>query len=451
MYSKKSKKIAAVLTALCLSIGLVACGSEEVSPSTETGESSVVESSVEESSVVESKDASEEKSEEVSNEESVVESTEETKEPTVQEEKKYNIANFDIPDTESMRFVRDMKIGWNLGNSFDANNCTWLSNGLDYETAWCGAKATPELFDVLKEAGFNTIRIPVAWHDHLTDGYTIDEAWLDRVNEVVDYCIDRDMYVILNIHHDNDVKFLYPTNQYLDQSEEYVTAIWSQLSVRFCDYDEHLIFEAMNEPRMVGHNNEWWIDPNNADCKEAIACINILNQDFVNVVRASGGNNETRYLMCPGYCAAPDGVLNSGFVLPTDPIENDNHIILEVHAYYPYSFALESPGTDVWSSANARNVTDAIAFMNDLYKKYVANGIPVVIDEFGSMEKNGNLEARVDHAGCFIANARARGITCVWWDNNVVSGNGERFGIIDRATAQWVFPEIVEAMMKYAQ
>lgn len=364
----------------------------------------------------------------------------------------YEVGKFEVPDTEAYRFLQDMKIGWNLGNTFDAIDCTWLKDDMDYESGWCGAKTTPELIQAIKEAGFNTVRIPVSWHNHLSDekNYTIKEEWIARVNEVVDYCIDQDMYVILNIHHDNNDTYLYPDTEHLDQSMAYVTSIWKQLAERFGDYDEKLLFASMNEPRLVGHTNEWWINPSNPDCKDAIACVNTLNQAFVDTVRETGGNNASRYLICPGYDASADGALNNDFVLPTDPAENDNHIIVSVHAYTPYSFALEMPGKDQWSSSTASDLRDMTGFMDKVYDKFVANEIPVIIDEFGAMEKKGNLEARMDFAGCYIAQARARGITCVWWDNNVMRGDGERFGLIDRKTLNWEFPEIVDVMMKYA-
>ena len=464
MQRQKFKKFSGMLCTVLLSLSITACngGSEPVPEgSVEAGmsqeESREADSSLEtqttegqeESSLAETQTA--ESQEESASEEPAKETTAQDAD---KEEEGYTIAHFDLPEGEVFDMLYDMKIGWNLGNTFDAIDCNWLSNELDYESAWCGAKTTTALIDELKEAGFNTIRIPVSWHNHVSsreEGYVISEAWLNRVTEVVDYCLSKDMYVIINIHHDNNVNYLYPSTPYLEQSKDYITCIWTQLSEHFKDYDHKLLFEGMNEPRLVGHNNEWWIDPNNADCIDAISCINELNQTFVDTVRASGGNNASRYLLCPGYCASPDGVLNKGFVFPTDPVNNDNHIILEVHSYSPYSFALESPGTDTWSSKNGRNTGDAVSFMNDLYKKYVSNGIPVLIDEFGSQEKNGNLESRIDHAGYYIASARARGITCVWWDNNLMQGNGERFGIIDRNSLKWAFPEIVEAMMKYAQ
>lgn len=441
------RKVTGILLALALSFSLTAC--QGTAP--EESEGTMQESS----GFEEMEDGTEESAQPSQDAAGSSAQPEESTAPSQEEgleEPEYKIADFEIPDTEAFRFVRDMKIGWNLGNSFDAVDCTWLTDEMDYESAWCGARATPELIQTLKDAGFNTVRIPVSWHNHVKDkeSYTISEAWLNRVNEVVDYCIDRDMYVIINIHHDNNEEFLYPTNQYLDQSVRYVTSIWTQLAERFRDYGEKLIFASMNEPRLVGHTNEWWIDPNSEDCKDAISCINTLNQAFVDTVRASGGNNAVRYLICPGYDASPDGALNDGFVFPTDLAENDHRIILSVHAYTPYTFALESPGTDTWSSKSAKDVAELTGFMNKIYQKYVVNGTPVIIDEFGAQEKNGNLESRVDFAGCYIAQARARGITCVWWDNNCVKGDGERFGIIDRRKRQWVFPEIVEAMMKYA-
>ncbi len=364
------------------------------------------------------------------------------------------VKQFEVPDTEALRFVRNLKIGWNLGNTFDAYDCNWLNNEMDYEGAWCKAKTTETHIQMLKDAGFNAIRIPVSWHNHLSDkaAYTISQPWLERVAEVVGWCLDRDMYVILNIHHDNSKEFLYPSSEYMEQSLAYVTAIWTQLAKRFQDCDEHLIFDAMNEPRLVGHKNEWWIDNNSADCKDAIDCINRLNQAFVDTVRASGGNNATRYLMCPGYDASTEGAVNPGYVLPTDPVEsNDHRIIVSVHAYTPYEFALDEKGTDTWSCSNTTDTSKLVPFMNTLYEHFVSKGIPVIIDEFGARDKGGNLQSRVEFAAYYVAAARSRGLTCFWWDNNALTGSGELFCILNRQASEWAYPEIVEALMKYAE
>ncbi len=361
-----------------------------------------------------------------------------------------DIERNDIPQNAALDFVNDMKIGWNLGNTFDAIDCNWLSDELAYESAWVRVKTTDPMIKLVKEAGFNTIRIPVSWHNHVSgDDHQISEPWLNRVKEVVDYAISRDMYVILNIHHDMSDKFIYPTSQYIDQSDHYVRSIWTQVAKRFADYDDHLIFESMNEPRMVGHKNEWWIDPNDKDCKDAINSINVLNQTFVDTVRTSGGNNEQRYLMVPGYAASYSGALDPGFKLPTDTVPDK--LIVSVHAYTPYNFALEAGGVSTFDVDKHASVQEIDYFMTELYNNFVSNSIPVVIGEFGARNKKNNLQDRVNFSAYYIAAAKARGITCVWWDNNDFTGDGELFGLFDRSAYRWKYPEIVDALMKYAQ
>lgn len=356
--------------------------------------------------------------------------------------------------SDACKFVRDMKIGWNLGNTFDAWSDENKANELDFESYWCGTVTTKEMVDAIKEAGFQTIRMPVSWHNHVSqDGnYTISEVWMNRVQEVVDYAIDNDMYVIINIHHDNSTDFMYPSQEYLEQSKAYVAAIWSQAAERFADYDEHLIMESLNEPRLVGTNHEWWLDAYNQECIEAVQCINELNQVFVDTVRASGGNNKERYLLVPGYCASLDGATNKYFALPQDIEGNENKILLEVHAYIPYHFALqgenESGSTDQWSSDRTSDTSEIDKMMDKLYQTYVKNGIGVVIDEFGARDKGGNIEVRTDFASYYVAAARKRGITCCWWDNNSFSGGGENFGIFRRSDCQFPYPDLVEGMME---
>ncbi|MDE6739654.1 MAG: glycoside hydrolase family 5 protein [Lachnospiraceae bacterium] len=352
------------------------------------------------------------------------------------------------------KFVRSMKIGWNLGNTFDAYSDQNKVDEMAYESDWCGIVTTKEMVDEIKAAGFQTMRIPVSWHNHVTsDGnYTISEAWLNRVQEVVDYAIDNDMHVIINIHHDNSTSYMYPTTEHLEQSKAYVAAIWSQVAARFADYDEHLIMEGLNEPRLVGTSDEWWLDLNKQQCVEAVQCINELNQVFVDTVRAAGGNNGERYLLVPGYAASLQGVTNRYFELPQDIAGNENKILVEVHAYTPYDFALRAPGEgksiDRWSADDKASTAEIDELMDTLYKKYVQNGIGVVIDEFGARDKNGNTQARTDFAAYYVAAARQRGITCCWWDNNAFTGDGENFGIFRRRVCSFLYPELVEGMME---
>ncbi len=365
-----------------------------------------------------------------------------------------NLTQYNTPDNEAMQFVEDLKIGWNLGNTFDAIDCTWLPDEMQYEAAWCGVYTTKAMIDALKAKGFNAIRVPVSWHNHVSgNDFEISQPWLNRVQEVVNYCIDNDMYVILNIHHDIDEDYYFPSSTYLENSRRYMTSIWSQLAERFAGYDERLIFESVNEPRLVGHINEWWIDMNNADVIDSINTINTLNQVFVDTVRATGGNNASRYLMCPGYCASSDGAINQYFKLPTDIAGNENKLIVSVHAYTPYNFALQSQadgGTDYWSVNDTASTSGVTGFMDALYNKYTSKGIPVVIGEFGARNKSDNLQSRVEFSSYYIATARARGITCFWWDNNAFTGTGELFGLLDRATCQFRYPEIADGMIRYA-
>lgn len=364
-----------------------------------------------------------------------------------------NLDSFDIPQNDGLKMVKNMKIGWNLGNTFDAVDCDeFIADKLDYESVWSGVKTTSEMIKMVKDAGFNTIRIPVSWHNHVNEDYKIDKAWLKRVNEVVDYCISSGLYVIINIHHDIDKNYIYPSTQYKESSLKYIEVIWEQLSEKFKKYDEKLIFEAINEPRLVNTNFEWWLDVNNQDCIDAVEMINLYNQRFVDVVRKSGRNNTKRYLMVPSYAASPEYALNDLFKLPNDISKNNNKIILSVHAYTPYNFALQShkEGGSVsnFSIDNAQSTKDIDDFLDRLYQKFILNGVPIIIGEFGARDKMFNLKDRVDYSSYYVSSAMARGITCCWWDNNAFFGNGENFGLLDRKTLEWKYPDIVVALME---
>ncbi len=157
--------------------------------------------------------------------------------------------------------------------------------------------------------------------------------------------------------------------------------------------------------------------------------------------------------MIPGYGASPQGALIDVFELPVDIVQNK--LIVSVHAYTPYNFALqgqtESGSTSEFSSDNQNNVYEINQFINQLYSKFISKGTPIVIGEFGARDKNGNTQDRIDFATYYVAYARANGITCVWWDNNAFSGEGENFGLLDRKTVTWKYQEIVDGLMKYAQ
>lgn len=193
--------------------------------------------------------------------------------------------------------TQNMTIGWNIGNSLDATGA-----GLSYhETSWGNPKITQELINTVKAKGFNTIRIPTTWYPEVTTStdengnpvYTIKEEWLARVKEVVDYAYQQDMYVILNIHHEEWInRSDFPTAY--DEMSERLKQMWTQIATYFKDYDQHLIFEGMNEPRQIGTSYEW---QGNAECYEVV---NKLDADFVNTVRSiDSPYQDTRLLMIP--------------------------------------------------------------------------------------------------------------------------------------------------------
>lgn len=362
-------------------------------------------------------------------------------------------------DTEAI--LEDMGLGWNLGNSLDATG----GSGLDTETSWSNPKTTQALIDKVKSLGFNTVRVPVSWGKHVSgDNYTIDSAWLARVKEVVDYCYKNDMYVILNIHHDTKSSAsasgagYYPRSSAFSSSEKFVTSVWSQMAEYFKDYDYHLIFETLNEPRLIGTGYEWWFSKWNipSEVKDAIDCINKLNQKAVDTIRNTGSNNRGRLIMCPGYDASIDGATVSGFKLPTDISGNKNRIALSVHAYSPYNFAMNvgSGSTSTYTSSIKNELQDLFSTLKSNFRD---KGIPVVIGEFGSTDKNNTAE-RVKWATDYTALAKKNNIPCVLWDNNafaVYNGsnivlNSEYHGYINRKNNTVTSPakDVIEALMK---
>ena len=364
-------------------------------------------------------------------------------------------------DTEAI--LEGMGLGWNLGNSLDATG----GSGLDTETSWSNPKTTQALIDKVKSLGFNTVRVPVSWGKHVSgDNYTIDSAWLARVKEVVDYCYKNDMYVILNIHHDTKSSAsasgagYYPRSSAYSSSEKFVTSVWSQMAEYFKDYDYHLIFETLNEPRLIGTGYEWWFSKWNipSEVKDAIECINKLNQKAVDTIRDTGSNNRGRLIMCPGYDASIDGATVSGFKLPTDISGNKNRIAVSVHAYSPYNFAMNIDTSNGATSTYSSSIKEELQnLFSTLKSNFRDKGIPVVIGEFGSTDKNNTAE-RVKWATDYTALAKKNNIPCVLWDNNafaVYNGssivlNSEYHGYINRKNNTVTSPakDVIEALMK---
>ncbi|MCL2328504.1 MAG: cellulase family glycosylhydrolase [Bacteroidetes bacterium] len=344
----------------------------------------------------------------------------------------------------AQKWVENVKIGWNLGNTLDTflegNEDECDGDPLCYEALWGNPVTTKAMITALKEAGFNAIRIPATWHKAADEDFNIAPEWMARVTQVVDYAVENDMYIVLNSHHDNEIfKF---TEAEKEQSLYAFQKIWEQIADNFKDYNEKLVFEALNEPRTLGSANEW-----SGGTAEEQRVVNEHYQVFVDVVRASGGNNSNKRILLInpyGANAFDDGM--NGLELPTDVVPNK--LIVSFHNYAPYQFCFnpEEYSESTWH----RTVYETMYItypIENYFAKFVSNGIPVIIGEFGAHNKN-NEAARADWADFYVKYAAYRGIKCFWWDNGLATTteNEELFGLFDRNNLTFYFPEIASAL-----
>jgi len=375
--------------------------------------------------------------------------------------------------------VGNMRIGWNLGNTLDSNSGDTLNMWIEadkhrtpatYETAW-GQKVTqPSLFRMLRDAGFNAVRVPVTWYPHMEASFNsvfinnnggkhrytpwypsrddigkdIQAEWMSRVKQIVDYVIGQGMYCILNIHHDtgaaNTAWLIADTEVYARQRARF-EAMWTQIAETFKDYDHHLLFEGYNE--MLDKRRSWcyasFNAPNKYDAVEAIDAYNAINlyaQSFVNAVRATGGNNAERNLIVSTYGACDGrGTWSEHLQEPLDQmlLPSDNvkgHIIFEVHTY-----------PDISNIDNAKS--EILATMQTLNKTLVAKGAPVIIGEWGASSEKAYKENRnnmLSFARYFVEQAKKANIPTFYW-----------MGLTDgesRTKPEFSQPDLVEAIVK---
>ncbi len=360
----------------------------------------------------------------VNEESSVAENNTEKEESSVKNEtsQKDESSSADKQETSTGDFrsaseiVEAMNVGWNLGNTFDCYDfASWTSDG---ETAWGNPKTTAAMIKSVKDAGFNSIRIPVTWGDHM-NGNTIDSAWMNRVQEVVDYAYNEGMFVILNMHHDDYTWFTPNDTEYASDSAK-LKAIWQQISERFRNYGDRLLFEGMNEPRTVGTANEWM-----GGTAAERAVINKYEQDFVDTVRASGGNNAERTLVVTSYAAsAVDSAINDV------KVPSGGNIIVSVHYYAPWKFA-----DGQTTQFTDKDKSELEATFGKLKSKFINSGTPVIIGEFGCVAAASD-SVRSQYFDYYISTAKKYGIKCFVWDNGVSSGESS-FGIFDRTALSW--------------
>ena len=312
--------------------------------------------------------------------------------------------------SEAMEFVKNIKVGISIGNTLDATDGRLKKDAAPsaFETAWHNPVITKRFVDSILDAGFNLVRIPVSWTNHLGEApdFVIEKSWLDRVQEVVDYVYSRKAYIILNLHHE-DWNFPYYDN--CEAACRKIRAVWKQLCERFADYDEHLIFEAQNEPRKVGTELEW-----NGGDEEGWEVVNTTNRAFLETVRAAGGHNSGRYVMLPGYGA------NCKVGIRHIAVPEDKKVIISVHAYEPYEFALQIPGRRNWN----HDTEEIDRLMRDLQELYTDRGIPVIIGEFGAMNKEDNEDERAEWVKYYVSAAAGMGFPCVCWEKVFFVGEG---------------------------
>lgn len=361
-------------------------------------------------------------------------------------------------DLNQQQITEAMGVGYNLGNSLEANDA-----GTPNETAWGNPKLTEQFVLAAKSAGFQSIRIPVSYLNKIDDnnGYQIDSAWLDRVQEVVDYCVKNDMYAIVNMHGDGYTTinggWLLCGNSDQTKIREKYKACWQQIATRFKDYDEHLIFESMNE-----EFDGTYGDPNRTHYEN----INTYNQIFVDTVRQTGGNNDKRWLLIPGWNTDIDYTVGDyGFALPTDQYlssgvaAGEKRIMISVHYYAPWEFCgTESQAVTQWGSKATDSTKKASwgdeSYMASQFKKlkdkFVSQGYPVVIGEFGAINKSSidsqNTVCRADFYQKVCYYAKQNGLVPVAWDNGYNGVYG--FCLIDRSTNTVAHPEVVNAVME---
>ena len=361
-------------------------------------------------------------------------------------------------DLNQSQIVEAMGPGWNLGNQLES-----VTDNVPEETNWGNPVITEKLIQSVKAAGFKSIRIPVSYFAKIDDDkdYTIDSKWLDRVQEVVNYCIKNDLYAVINIHGDGyntiDGSWLLCNGKNQTEIKKKYKKVWKQIAERFKNYDEHLLFESMNE-EFDGSYSE----PN----KEYYQNINDYNQIFVDTVRKTGDNNTKRWLIIPGWNTNIDYTAGDyGFKLPTDQyrdksIDNEEQrIMISVHYYSPWDFCggencvITQWGNEADDPSKTSTTCDETYMKNQLNlmkTTFADKGYPVFIGEYGSIDKT-SYDSENEYYRAYFARklcqlSRKNGCIPMYWDNGYNGVHG--FGLFDRTTCEVTQPVIIDAIME---
>lgn len=361
-------------------------------------------------------------------------------------------------DLNQSQIVEAMGPGWNLGNQLES-----VTDNVPEETNWGNPVITEKLIQSVKAAGFKSIRIPVSYFAKIDDDkdYTIDSKWLDRVQEVVNYCIKNDLYAVINIHGDGyntiDGGWLLCNGKNQTEIKKKYKKVWKQIAERFKNYDEHLLFESMNE-EFDGSYSE----PN----KEYYQNINDYNQIFVDTVRKTGDNNTKRWLIIPGWNTNIDYTAGDyGFKLPTDQYRDksidkeEQRIMISVHYYSPWDFCGGENGVITQWGNEADDPSKTSTTCDETYMKNQLNlmkttfadkGYPVFIGEYGSIDKT-SYDSENEYYRAYFARklcqlSRKNGCIPMYWDNGYNGVHG--FGLFDRTTCEITQPVIIDTIME---
>lgn len=362
----------------------------------------------------------------------------------------------EVGDNDAWKMAKTLGLGLNIGNQMDAFDG---NTEMAIEGYWTnGQKLSQAVFTSLKSKGFKSVRIPVTWLGHIgaAPDYKIDDR-LDRVAELVDWAEKAGLNTIINIHHDGsldhnggtsytthwlNIRGAESSDAVNTQIKAEIKAVWTQIAERFKDKGDFLIFESFNEIQ-DGH---WgWSDDykSAAGKKKQNDILNEWNQVFVDAVRATGGNNATRWLGVPGYAASPDFTLTDGFKVPSDPA---NRIMVSFHNYTPYAFCQTGEAND-WGHTRRSNLTDS-NYSEDyqkeifykFYKAYVEKGIPVYMGEYGCTNRTDATARKFQLYWLEYVSkcAKTYGMSGFIWENGAVGSNGETYGIINHETGEYL-------------
>lgn len=335
--------------------------------------------------------------------------------------------------------IEKMRVGLNLNNSLEEHYKKGDRNRPEtFETQTGRPVTTPAIINAFAEAGFGVVRVPVTWYNHMDpETFKVDEVWMNRVEEVVNYVLDAGMYCILDTHHDagsKDTRWLIADMQKYPQVQKKFIALWKQIATRFKNYPYTLLFEGYNE--ILDAKKSWGVPR----VEGAYQAANLLNQDFVNTVRATGGRNKTRNLIVSTYATSVRPQALKSFVLPSD--KTADHLLVQVHCYRPKQFTerdinLAKQGEESRSDFRESDKPEIDEIFSNLKTGLIDKGYPVVLGEFGAWNKN-NEDDRARHAEYFVKKCHELGILPIYWYNPMYR--------YDRKTCTWTFPKLRDAL-----